>query len=55
MNERGLINKRIDVGKKLLQSVVIPTIISGSETWAKLTKTEEEEINNIQTTTHING
>ena len=49
VNERGLINKTIDVGKKLLQSVVIPTIISGSETWTKLTKTEEDEINNIQT------
>merc|ERR1711874_356970 len=29
--------------------VIIPTIVSGAETWTKLTKTEEEEINNIQT------
>ena len=49
MNEKNLRNKRIEVGKKLLQSVIIPTIISGAETWTKLTKAEEEEINNIQT------
>ena len=49
VNEKNLRNKRIEVGKKLLQSVIIPTIISGAETWTKLTKAEEEEINNIQT------
>ena len=49
VNEKNLTNKRIEVGLKLLQSVIIPTIISGAETWTKLTKTEEEEINNIQT------
>merc|ERR1711874_412034 len=49
INEKNLTNKRIEVGLKLLQSVIIPTIVSGAETWTKLTKTEEEEINNIQT------
>ena len=49
VNEKNLRNKRIEVGKKLLQSVIIPTIISGAETWTKLTRAEEEEINNIQT------
>ena len=49
VNEKGLSNKRIEVGQKLLQSVIIPTIIFGAETWTKLTKKEEEEINNIQT------
>merc|ERR1711874_899115 len=48
INEKNLSNKRIEVGLKLLQSVIIPTIVSGEETWTKLTKTEEE-INNIQT------
>merc|ERR1711874_788206 len=49
INEKNLTNKRIEVGLKLLQSVIIPTIVSEAEIWTKLTKTEEEEINNIQT------
>merc|ERR1712106_845918 len=34
--EKGLNNKRI-VGVKLLQTVIVPTLISGSETWPQTT------------------
>ena len=33
LNEKILSNKRIEVGIKLLQSFIIPTILSGAETW----------------------
>merc|ERR1712055_739784 len=46
---KGLNHKRIEVGIKLLQTVIIPTMITGAETWPKTTKEEKVEINNVQT------
>ena len=46
---KGLNHKRIEVGIKLLQTVIIPTMITGAETWPKTTKAEKVEINNVQT------
>ena len=46
---KGLNHKRIEVGIKLLQTVIIPTMITGAETWPKTTKAEKVEINNLQT------
>ena len=37
------------MGKKLLQSMIIPTLTFGAETWAKLTEKEKDEINRVQT------
>merc|ERR1739840_19198 len=45
---KGLNHKRIEVGIKLLQTVIIPTMITGAETWPKTTKEEKVEINNVQ-------
>ena len=50
INNKLLSRKRIGIGKKLLQTMIIPTLTFGAETWNKLTKTEIEEINGIQTT-----
>merc|ERR1712106_478544 len=47
--EKGLNNKRIEVGVKLLQTVIVPTLISGSETRPQTTKAEKNEINKVQT------
>merc|ERR1712055_528572 len=49
VQEKRLNNKRIEVGIKLLQTVVIPTFISGAETWPQLTKEETSDMNNVQT------
>ena len=49
IREKGLNKKRIEVGVKLLQTVIVPTLISGSETWTQTTKEEENEINKVQT------
>ena len=38
VNNKNLNRKRIDIGIKLLQIVVIPTLITGAETWCKLTE-----------------
>merc|ERR1712008_466722 len=46
---KGLNHKRIEVGIKLLQTVIIPTMITGAETWPNTTKAEKAEINNVQT------
>ena len=34
----------------MLQTVVIPTLISGAETWPQLTKEEISDMDNVQTT-----
>ena len=49
VQERRLNNKRIEVGIKLLQTVVIPTLISGAETWPQPTKEEISDMENVQT------
>ena len=49
INAKGLYNKRIEVGIRLLQAVVIPTLIAGAETWPKLTIGETIEIEKVQT------
>ena len=49
VKERRLNKKRIEVGIKLLQTVVIPTLLSGAETWPQLTKEEISNIDNVQT------
>ena len=41
--------KRIEMGKELLQKIIIPTLTFGSETWNKLTEKENDEINGVQT------
>ena len=41
--------KRIEMGKELLQKMIIPTLTFGSETWNKLTEKEKLEINGVQT------
>merc|ERR1712055_283670 len=46
---KGLNHKRIEVGIKLLQTVIIPTMITRVENWPKTTKAENVEINNVQT------
>ena len=37
------------MGTKLLETVVIPTLTTGAETWTKLTEKEKHDINSIQT------
>ncbi|CAL4126002.1 unnamed protein product [Meganyctiphanes norvegica] len=49
INRKELKNKRVNVGKKLLQTVVIPTLTFGAETWPQLTGIEKGEMNKIQT------
>ena len=49
INNNNLNRKRIDIGNKLLQAVVIPTLIYGAETWCKLTVKETQQINSVQT------
>ena len=49
INNQYLSRKRIEMGKRLLQSMIIPTLTFGAETWGKLTEKEKDEINSIQT------
>ena len=49
IDRKKLNRKRIEVGIKLLQTVVIPTLTTGAETWTKLTEKEKHDINSIQT------
>ena len=49
INNQYLSRKRIEMGKRLLQSMIIPTLIFGAETWGKLTEKEKDEINSVQT------
>merc|ERR1739842_87198 len=49
MNRKELNNKRISIGIKLLQTVVIPILTNGCETWTKLTEEEKLEVNQVQT------
>ena len=49
INNKYLSRKRIEMGKRLLQSMIIPTLTFGAETWGKLTEKEKEGINNVQT------
>ena len=44
-----LSRKRIGIGKKLLQTMIIPTLTFGAETWNKLTEKEKDEVNGVQT------
>ena len=49
INNKYLNRKRITSGIKLLQTIIIPTLTIGAETWNKLTKKEIEDINGVQT------
>ena len=49
INNQYLSRKRIEMGKRLLQSMIIPTLTFGAETWGKLTEKEKDEINSVQT------
>merc|ERR1712106_877664 len=49
MNRKELNNKRISIGIKLLQTVVVPILTNGCETWIKLTEEEKQEVNRVQT------
>ena len=49
VNNKLLSGKRITVGVKLLQTMVIPTLTFGAETWNKLTEKEKDEVNSVQT------
>ena len=49
INNKYLSRKRIEMGKKLLQSMIIPTLTFGAETWGNLTENEKHEINGVQT------
>ena len=49
INNKYLNRKRIATGIKLLQSIIIPTLTFGAETYNKLTKKEIEDINGVQT------
>lgn len=49
INSKELKNKRISIGIKLLQTVVIPILTTGCETWTKLTEKEKQEVNSVQT------
>ena len=48
VNRKELKHKRIGIGKRLLQTVIIPTLIFGAETWPTLTEKEKENMNSIQ-------
>ena len=41
--------KRIEIGITLLQTMIIPTLTFGAETWNKLTEKEKDELNGVQT------
>ena len=47
--QKELSHKRIEVGILLLQTVIIPILTSGAETWTKLSEKEKEEMNKVQT------
>ena len=47
--QKELSHKRIEVGILLLQTVIIPILTSGAETWTKLSEKEKEETNQVQT------
>ena len=49
LNRRELKNKRIVIGKKFLQTVILPTMLFGAETWPKLTEKEKTDMNSVQT------
>ena len=49
INNKLLSRKRIGLGKHLLQTMIIPTLTFGAETWGKLTEKEKYEINGVQT------
>ena len=49
INNQYLSRKRIEMGKRLLQSMIIPTLTFGAETWGKLTEKEKDGINSVQT------
>ena len=49
INNKYLNKKRIGAGINLLQSIIIPTLTYGAETWNKLTKKEIDDINGVQT------
>ena len=49
INNKLLSRKRIEIGITLLQTMIIPTLTFGAETWNKLTENEKDEINGVQT------
>ena len=49
IKHQEMCHKRIEVGIRLLQTVIIPTLTFGAETWTKLNKGEKENMNRIQT------
>ena len=49
VNNKNLNRKRFDIGIKLLETVVIPTLINVAETWCKLTEKEKQDMNSVQT------
>ncbi len=49
INNKLLSRKRIRVGVNFLQTMIIPTLTFGAETWNKLTEKEKDEINGVQT------
>ena len=49
VNNKNLNRKRFDIGIKLLETVVIPTLINGAETWCKPTEKEKQDMNSVQT------
>ena len=49
INNKLLSRKRIAAGKKFLQTMIIPTLTFGAETWNQLTEKEKEELNSVQT------
>ena len=46
VNRKELKHNRIGIGKRLLQTVIVPTLIFGAETWPILK--EKENLNLIQ-------
>ena len=49
LENKYLGRKRITGGVKYLQSIIIPTLTFGAETWNELTEKEKDEINRVQT------
>ena len=49
VNNKLFKRKRIEMGINLLQTMIIPTLTFGAETWNKLTVNEKDEINGVQT------
>ena len=42
INNKLSSRKRIELGKNLLQTMIIPTLTFGAETWGKLTEKEKD-------------